>query len=388
MRAAGRLRQNPERISVTVAPTAPNTDGRREAPRLRIAQLAPMFESVPPRLYGGTERVVDALTRELTRRGHEVTLFASGDSDTPAELVACSERSLRLEGRVRDHVAFTIVQLAELVKRSGMFDIVHNHIDYYAFPFAMQSTAPMVTTTHGRMDLPEVHRVYRHFSTMPLVSISDAQRTYLPDCNWIATVLNGLNLDRYHLNDRPEGYLAFLGRMSPEKRPDRAIEAARELGLPLKLAAKIDPVDREYFEHAIRPLLAHPGIEFVGEIDDREKDAFLGNASAYLFPIDWPEPFGLTMIEAMACGTPVIAMDFGSVREVVADGVSGFICRSFGELCDAIGRIDQIDRAACRQHAIDRFSAARMADGYERVYRDIVRAREPAETAGARRAAS
>jgi glycosyltransferase involved in cell wall biosynthesis len=357
--------------------SAPTRNGHTTERPLRIAQLAPLFESVPPALYGGTERVVDALTCELVRRGHAVTLFASGDSQTPAELVGCSERSLRLEERERDHVAFTMVQIAELVRRSGMFDIVHNHIDYYAFPFAMQSSAPMVTTTHGRMDLPEVHRVYRQFASLPLVSISDAQREPLPECNWLATVHNGLDLSRYRLNERPEGYLAFLGRMSPEKRPDRAIEAARELGLPLKLAAKVDPVDRNYFDAAIRPLLNNPGIEFVGEINDAQKDEFLGNASAYLFPIDWPEPFGLTMIEAMACGTPVIALEGGSVREVVADGVSGFVCQTFREFVDAIGRVGQLDRAAVRAHALDFFSAARMTDGYERIYRQLINARAP-----------
>jgi glycosyltransferase involved in cell wall biosynthesis len=354
---------------VTIAPSIPARNGQMAAKPLRIAQLAPMFESVPPVLYGGTERVVDALTNALVQRGHHVTLFASGDSQTSGELVACSDRSLRLEARERDHVAFTMVQLAELVRRSDDFDIVHNHIDYYAFPFALQSASPMVTTTHGRMDLPEVHRVYRQFSTLPLVSISDAQRVPLPECNWVGTVHNGLDLERYHLNERPEGYLAFLGRICPDKRPDRAIEAARELGLPLKIAAKVDAVDKMYFEHAIKPLLSEPGIEFVGEINDGEKDEFLGNASAYLFPIDWPEPFGLTMIEAMACGTPVIAMDHGSVREIVADGMSGFICRSFLDFVDAIGRINQLDRRTVREHVLHRFSAERMASGYEQIYR-------------------
>jgi glycosyltransferase involved in cell wall biosynthesis len=368
---------------VTIAPSAPARISERATQRLRIAQLAPLFESVPPALYGGTERVVDALTCELVRRGHDVTLFASGDSKTPAELVACARRSLRLEARERDHVAFTMVELGELVRRSGSFDIVHNHIDYYAFPFALQSAAPMITTTHGRLDLPEVQRVYRQFSTLPLVSISDAQRAPLPECRWAGTVHNGLDLDRYHLNERPEGYLAFLGRMSPEKRPDRAIEAARELGLPLKLAAKVDAVDRDYFEHAIRPLLSQPGIEFLGEINDQEKDDFLGNASAYLFPIDWPEPFGLTMIEAMACGTPVIAMDFGSVPEVVAHGVSGFVCNSFLAFVEAIKRIGELDRSAVQRHVLTNFSAARMAEEYEAIYRTLIAARDGQRQAGA-----
>jgi glycosyltransferase involved in cell wall biosynthesis len=272
---------------------------------------------VPPQLYGGTERVVSTLTEELVARGHDVTLFASGDSITSARLVPCAERSLRLNGGTRDHVAYTMMQLATVLERKDEFDIIHSHVDYFGFPFARLSRVPIVTTTHGRLDLPEITRVYRHFPDARLVSISEAQRAPAPELNWAATVYNGIDFERYNLRTKPGEYLAFLGRISPEKRPDRAIEIARELDMPLKIAAKVDDADRQYFDHAIRPQLNHSLVEFIGEVTDREKDNFLGNAYAYLFPIDWPEPFGLTMVEAMACGTPVVATNHGSVPEVV-----------------------------------------------------------------------
>jgi glycosyltransferase involved in cell wall biosynthesis len=335
---------------------------------MRIAQIAPLFESVPPQLYGGTERVVSALTEELVARGHDVTLFASGDSQTAARLIPCAEQSLRLDGNVRDHVAMTMIELSEVLGRSGDFDIIHNHTDYFAFPFARQSASPVVTTTHGRLDLSEIAHVYHHFSGVPLVSISDSQRSFLPGVNWLGTVYNGIDFRRFTMHRERGSYLAFLGRISPEKRPDRAIEVARALDMPLKIAAKVDAADRDYFEHAIRPQLSHPLVEFVGEVGDRDKDDFLGNAYAYLFPIDWPEPFGLTMVEAMACGTPVIAMRCGSVPEVVADGVSGFICGSMRDFIDAVPRAASIDRAACRAYAQARFSAAAMTNGYEDAY--------------------
>jgi glycosyltransferase involved in cell wall biosynthesis len=339
---------------------------------LRIAQVAPLFESVPPQLYGGTERVVSALTEEFVARGHDVTLFASGDSQTRARLVPCADQSLRLDGRARDHVAFTMMELAEVFRRAADFDIIHSHVDYFAFPFARQCPTPVVTTVHGRLDLPEIARVYRYFSGQHLVSISDSQRQPLPDVGWVRTVYNGIDFTRFTLRRQPGSYLAFLGRISPEKRPDRAIEVARALDMPLKIAAKVDDADRDYFEHAIRPRLAHPLIEFVGEVDDRDKDEFLGNAYAYLFPIDWPEPFGLTMVEAMACGTPVIAMRCGSVPEVVAHGVSGFICDQMRDFIDAVPRAGTLDRAICRAYAQARFSAAAMADGYEAVYDQVI----------------
>ncbi|HXF82335.1 MAG TPA: glycosyltransferase family 4 protein [bacterium] len=344
---------------------------------MRIAQIAPLYESVPPKLYGGTERVVYNLTEELVRAGHEVVLFASGDSETSAELVPCCERGLRLHGGVRDFHAYLTIQLAMAYARADEFDIIHNHVDYFAFPFARLARTPTVTTMHGRLDLPEVRRVNGFFREQPLISISNAQRVHLPDANWIATVYNGIHVESFTFRPQPGRYLAFLGRVSVEKRLDRAIEVARAVGMPLLAAAKIDPADVDYYEHAIRPLLDHNLVEFVGEIDEQAKDAFLGQAYAYLFPIDWPEPFGITMIEAMATGTPVIAMDCGSVREVVVDGVTGFICRDVGEMIRAVHRIPEISRQACRAHVERRFSRAVMAAGYLEAYRQVLAPREP-----------
>jgi glycosyltransferase involved in cell wall biosynthesis len=340
---------------------------------MRIAMVAPLSESVPPALYGGTERVVSVLTEELVRRGHAVTLFASGDSQTHAELVACCPRGLRLDQGVRDHVATTMLQLGEVYRRAGDFDVIHNHIDYFAFPFARLTTTPTITTTHGRLDLAEVQRVYGAFAEQPLISISDAQRARLPGVNWLRTVYNGIDLTNFHFRPDPGDYLVFLGRISPEKRPDRAIEIARDVGMRLLIAAKVDPADQAYYDHAIAPMIRDcPLVEYIGEVDERQKDALLGGAYAYLFPIDWPEPFGLTMVEAMATGTPVIAYRAGSVPEVVVDGVTGFICDSFRGMVDAVARVPDIDRRACRTHVERHFSAAAMVAGYERAY-DAVR---------------
>jgi len=340
---------------------------------MRIAQIAPLIESVPPAKYGGTERVVSHLTEQLVARGHEVVLFASGDSQTRAQLVPCCERGLRLDGSVRDVHAYTMIQLAMVYERAHEFDVIHNHVDYFAFPFARLTPTPTVTTMHGRLDLPEVRKVTRVFREHPLISISDAQRAHLPQANWIATVHNGIAAEQFTFRPQPGRYLAFLGRISLEKRLDRAIEVARAVGMPLRVAAKIDPADRAYYEHAIKPLMDHALVEYVGEIDEREKDAFLGNAYAYLFPIDWPEPFGITMIEAMATGTPVIAMDCGSVPEVVVHGETGFICRDLGEMIAAVARVPELSRQACRRHVERHFSAAAMAARYERVYRLLLR---------------
>jgi glycosyltransferase involved in cell wall biosynthesis len=339
---------------------------------MRIAQVAPLFESVPPSLYGGTERVVSALTEELVSRGHDVTLFASGDSVTTAALTPCSPRSLRLEGNVHDHVALTMIELAKVFDRQDEFQLIHNHVDYFAFPFARQVHTPLITTTHGRLDLDEIRGVYRYFAEAPLVSISNAQRRPLPEAHWLATVYNGIDFRLFNLRPEPGKYLAFLGRISPEKRPDRAIEIARALEMPLKIAAKVDAVDKDYFEHVVRPHLSNPLIEFVGEVGDRDKDEFLGNAYVYLFPIDWPEPFGLTMVEAMACGTPVVATNCGSVPEIVENGVSGFVCESLREMIDKVASAQRLDRTKCRAYAEARFSAAAMADGYEEVYRQAL----------------
>ncbi len=339
---------------------------------MRIALVAPLYEAVPPRLYGGTERVVYGLTEELVRRGHEVTLFASGDSQTSAHLVPCCRQGLRLDPDVHDYVAYTIRELGQVARLAGAFDLIHNHIDYFAFPYSRLIRTPMVTTLHGRLDYPELQDVYADFPEVRLVSISDAQRAPLPHARWLATVYNGIHLSHFTLRERPGGYLAFLGRISPEKRPDRAIEIARAVGMPLRIAAKVDPADRDYFRHAITPLLRGPHVEYLGEIDEVHKDAFLGGAYAYLFPIDWPEPFGITMVEAMACGTPVIAMACGSVPEVVAHGRTGFVCRTLAEMIAAVAEVPRLDRRACRAHVAERFSVERMADGYEAVYRAVL----------------
>jgi glycosyltransferase involved in cell wall biosynthesis len=331
--------------------------------------VAPIAESVPPVLYGGTERVVSVLTEELVRRGHDVTLFASGDSQTAATLVPCSRIGLRLDPDVRDYVAYTLIELSEVYGRAAQFDLIHNHVDYLAFPFARLTGAATITTTHGRLDLTEVQRLYRVFPEVPLISISDDQRTHLPEANWAATIPNGIDLSGFHYRPERGDYLVFLGRISPEKRPDRAIEIARDAGMKLIIAAKIDPVDRQYFEHAIEPLIRHnPNVEFIGEVDERGKDELLGGAYAYLFPIDWPEPFGLTMVESMATGTPVIAYRAGSVPEVVVDGVTGFVCDTVTAMVQAVERVPGLNRADCRRHVERHFSATTMADRYEQVY--------------------
>ena len=340
---------------------------------MRIAILAPLVESVPPTLYGGTERVVSLLTEELVQRGHEVTLFAAGDSRTSATLVPVIPRGLRLDPEVKDFAASTLVAIGDAYARAGEFDLIHNHNDYLAFAMARLSPTPTVTTTHGRLDLQEVRRFYQHFPEQRLVSISHDQRSWLPEANWAGTVYNSVAIDHYQPRQTPGDYLVFLGRISPEKRPDRAIEIARDVGMRLVIAAKVDPVDQEYYDHAIAPQIrAHSGlIEFIGEVDEHEKDELLGHAYAYLFPIDWPEPFGLTMVEAMATGTPVIASRNGSTPEVVADGVTGFVCDTLKEMIEAVPRVAALDRLACRRHVERHFSPAAMAEGYEAIYRQV-----------------
>ncbi len=340
---------------------------------MKIALVAPLVESVPPALYGGTERVVSVLAEELVRRGHDVTLFASGDSRTSAHLVPCARRGLRLDPDVRDYVAYTVIELGQVYQRGGDFDLIHNHVDYFAFPFARLSSTPTVTTAHGRLDLPEVRRVYAQFPEQRLISISDAQRAPLPDADWMATVYNGIDTRNFRFRAEAGDYLVFLGRISPEKRPDRAIEIAREVGMRLLIAAKVDPADQDYFDCAIQPMIRGCSlIEFVGEIDEKEKDDLLGGAHAHIFPIDWPEPFGLTMVESMATGTPVIAYRAGSVPEVVVDGVTGFICDSFRGMAEAVERVRGLDRGRCRDHVERRFSAAAMTSAYEEAYRRIL----------------
>ncbi len=354
-------------------PVNGNGAGLAESRRLKIAMVAPLIEPVPPPLYGGTERVVSVLTEELVRRGHEVTMFASGDSQTSAQLVACCERGLRLDPTAKDYVAYTLFGCGEAYVRADEFDIIHNHNDYIAFPFARMALTPTVTTVHGRLDLPEVSRIYEAFSEQRLVSISNDQQTWLENGRWVGTVHNGIDIDNYHFREEAGDYLVFLGRIAPEKRVDRAIEIARDVGMRLIIAAKVDKVDQDYYENAIKPLIErNPSvIEFIGEVDEREKDQLLGGAYAYLFPVDWPEPFGLTMAEAMATGTPVIATRAGSVPEVVIDGETGFVCRSFSAMVNAVSRIGEIDRRVCRAYVEEHFSPRAMADGYEQVYAAI-----------------
>ena len=343
-------------------------------PPLSVALVAPLAEPVPPPLYGGTERVVSLLTEELVRRGHDVTLFASGDSRTAATLVACSDRGLRQDPAVSDYTAYAMTEMAEVAHRASEFDVIHNHLDYVAFPTARLIETPTLTTTHGRLDLPEVRRIYREFREQPLVAISDDQRTYLPGAAWVETVHNAVDLQHFDFQPTAGDYLVFLGRISPEKRPDRAIRIARDAGMRLIIAAKIDAVDGDYWTSAIEPLVrANPGlVEYIGEVDEVGKNQLLGGAYAYLFPIDWPEPFGLTMAEAMATGTPVVAFNSGSVPEVVEHGVTGFVCSTVDEMITAVGRVGSLDRAACRARVEARFSATVMADGYERAYRALL----------------
>lgn len=341
---------------------------------MKIAQIAPLYEAVPPRLYGGTERVVSNLTEELVRQGHDVTLFASEDSFTSAELVPCISRAIRLDPEVRDPVPHIMVMLDKVQERAAEFDILHFHIDYFQFPMFRHSTVPVLTTLHGRQDLSDHLPLYSRFPGMPLVSISHAQRLPLPGANFASTVYHGLPLDALHPSaSQGGGYLAFLGRMSPEKRPDRAIEIARRSGMKLKLAAKVDEADAAYFESVVAPLIDGDQIEFIGEINESNKCDFLGRAAGLLFPIDWPEPFGLVMIEAMACATPVLAFRCGSVPEIIDHGVTGLIVGSVDEAVHAVPQLLAIDRAKVRAHFEQRFSAEQMAREYVAIYERLCR---------------
>jgi glycosyltransferase involved in cell wall biosynthesis len=339
---------------------------------MRIAQVAPLYESVPPRKYGGIERVVHNLTEAFVAEGHEVTLFGSGDSQTSADLVPVVRESLRLAKRPRDPRIWEILQLMELERQADKFDIIHFHTDFVHFPIARRIDTPHLTTMHGRLDIPDLGVFFGEFCDAPLISISDAQRRALPHAHWVATVYNGTRSDCYTLREQAGDYLAFLGRFSPEKGPEDAIEIAKRVGLPLKMAAKIDPVDREYYAEKIEPLLDHPLVDFIGEVDERGKDELLGNARALLFPIQWPEPFGLVMTEAMACGTPVIAYRAGSVEEVMREGVSGYIVESLDEAVEAVAAIDRIDRRQCRRHFEEHFSTQQMARGYLAAYHKLL----------------
>ncbi|MER3421266.1 MAG: glycosyl transferase [Chloroflexota bacterium] len=370
----------------TVREVLPNTRSASEngngtvARPLRIAQLAPPFERVPPQRYGGTERVIAVLTEELVRRGHQVTLFASADSQTSARLVPIVDLPIWRDPRYTDALPFLMTAIDLVYGRAEEFDVIHNHVGYFAFPRARVCPTPTVTTLHGRLDLPELAPLFAHFNDLPVVSISDAQRVPLPSAHWLATVHHGLDLRPFTFQPRAGDYLAFLGRIAPEKGLDTAIEVARRAGMRLKIAARMplnipDPEaqrDWRYYHEVIEPLLKLPGIEYVGEVGDDAKSAFLGGAAALLFPIRWPEPFGLVMVEALACGTPVVALRAGSVPEVIDHGVTGFVLDDVDAMVRAIDRLGEIDRQACRRAAETRFSAAAMAGRYEHVYWQLV----------------
>jgi glycosyltransferase involved in cell wall biosynthesis len=342
---------------------------------MKIAQIAPLMESVPPRLYGGTERVVSYLTEDLVAQGHDVTLFASGDSITAANLVPCCTQALRLDTAVSDVIPYYMLMLDKVRSRAAEFDVLHFHIDYFHFPIFRHLPIPSLTTLHGRQDHRDCLPFYAGFSDMPLISISDAQRAPLPHANFAATIHHGIRSNLHEANYRPTGgYLAFVGRISPEKGPVDAIRIAQSLGIPLKIAAKVDKVDESYFREVVQPMLSTEGVDFIGEISEREKGPFLRDATALVFPICWPEPFGLVMIEAMACGTPVLAYRAGAVEEVIDEGVTGMIVDNIDQARIASVQVAALDRRKVRRRFEERFTARRMASDYVRVYRKLVHA--------------
>ena len=344
---------------------------------MRIAQVAPLTEAIPPKLYGGTERVVSWLTEELIQLGHDVTLYASGDSRTSARLESPWPRALRLDGTVRDPNALHMTMLEQVLRRAEEYDFIHFHLDYYPFSLFSRQPTPFVTTLHGRLDLPEHQPMFSTFSHIPVVSISNAQRRPVPNANWVRTIHHGLPARSLVPQESSHDYFAFLGRIAPEKRVDRASRIAQGCGVPLKIAAKVDKADRDYYDESIRPMMNGPGIEYIGEITDGDKASFLSGAKALLVPIDWPEPFGLVMIEAMACGTPVIAYNRGSVPEIVEDGVTGFIVEDEQSAIGAAYRLPELSRAKVRERFEQRFTARRMAQDYLSVYRSLIGVEAP-----------
>ena len=338
---------------------------------MRIAQIAPLAEPVPPEMYGGTERVVSLLTEELVRRGHQVTLFASGDSETEARLVSVTREALRLRPDDVDPNLHLMLELGLVFERAEQFDVIHSHVDYFGLPFARLVRTPVLTTLHGRLDLPGLRTIYERYDTAPLVSISDNQREPIPGANWAATVYNGTDLNSFTFREEIGDYFAFVGRICPEKNVEGAIAIARRTGVPLRIAAKVDPVDVDFYESVIKPLIDGRHVEYLGELGDVDKDELLGSARALLFPVDWPEPFGLAMTEAMACGTPVLALRRGSVPEVVEDGVTGFVRDSEEDLADVADEVTTLSRRACRERVERYFSVEVMTDGYEAVYESL-----------------
>ena len=339
---------------------------------MKIAQVSPLYESVPPKRYGGTESVIHHLTEELISRGHEVTLFASGDSVTSAKLVPVCKNALRLDADCIDPFVHHFNMMEMVEKEARSFDIIHSHIDYLYFPIMRRSKNTYLTTLHGRLDIPELDPLFREYKDIPLVSISNSQRKPFPYSNWMGTVFYGLPLDLYNFNKKGGDYLVFVGRISPEKRIDRAIEIAKKAGIQIKIAAKVDKVDSDYFELKIKKLLDHPLVDFIGEVGEKEKEELLGNALGFIYPIDWPEPFGLAMIEAMACGTPVLAYNCGSVPEVLDEGITGFGVNSLREAVAAVSRLSSLDRRKCRDAFERKFSVQRMADDYLTIYESMI----------------
>jgi glycosyltransferase involved in cell wall biosynthesis len=340
---------------------------------MKIAQVSPLYESVPPKLYGGTERVVSFLTENLTKLGHEVTLFASGDSKTTAKLIPVTPEALRLSDNI-DPNAPHILQLQQVVEMAALFDIIHFHTDYFHFPISLLSGYTHITTLHGRLDVPELFPLYQRFKEIPLVSISYSQRKPIHFANWVGNVYHGISDNTFYEGEGNGNYAVFLGRISSEKRPDRAIEIAKRSGLQLKIAAKIDRNDEKYYEREIKHLMQQPHVEFIGEVNEDDKQELLGNAKVLLFPIDWPEPFGIVMIEALACGTPVIGFPRGSVPEIIDHGKTGFVVNSIDEAVEAVKKIDSIQRSDCRKAFVDRFEATRMAKEYLSVYESLIAA--------------
>jgi glycosyltransferase involved in cell wall biosynthesis len=359
-------------IQVAIICTVFIDNTNKKISAMKIAQVAPLYESVPPKFYGGTERVVSYLTEELVRQGHDITLFASGDSVTSARLISNTENALRLNAKCSDHLSHHIVQLQEIAEKANEFDIIHFHNDYIHFPISIHLNVPHVTTLHGRMDMPELRHVYNKFPQQPVISISNKQREPMPQANWVGTVYHGLPPDLLNMRNGKGNYFAFLGRISPEKRADRAIEIAKATGIQLKIAAKIDSEDQKYFDNHIKQLLDDPFVEFIGEINEDQKEIFLGNALAMLFPIDWPEPFGMVMIESMACGTPVIAFNCGSVPEIIDNGKSGFIVNSVDDAIQAVERLHLLSRKNVRSCFEERFTVERMTKDYIKIYQKMI----------------